>query len=560
LASVDDDDTPSHPAHFRPSQARGPQAMSNHSWTYIAGGLSAAALILAGALASAAATSSASTSSAAPAPSGTRTPSAAPKAQLAPVSQGEYVARAADCISCHSPSPDKPFAGGYPVKSPFGIIYGPNITSDPDTGIGTWTQADFERALRQGVRKDGAYLYPAMPYDAYTKMSEADMTALWQYIHALKPVRNQVPKNTLPFPFSVRSGLAVWQSVYFKPGPFVAVPTKSEAWNRGAYLVEALGHCADCHTPRNIAMGPKTNRELAGANIQGWYAPDISGDDLSNLARWNTEQLATFFRTGKAPDNAKALGPMQEVIDDSLRYLSAGDLRAMALYLKDQPANRGPEAPAKDYLPRLAQGKLVYENNCSSCHQSDGQGIKGTVPALAGNGAVTAAQPYDVIMAVLEGFPAQGSWGAMGSFADKLSDDQISDVTNYVRTAWDNHAQPNAAPWSVGNWRKNATAAPGTANAMLCPDLAQDVLAPALKDDPASLKQAAREPARMSGLVASYRSARPKSSKAEVIEGLSTAYCRVLASESVSQARMSLQIADFAQSAASQLTANAKRP
>ena len=466
---------------------------------------------------------------------------------------GEYVARAADCMSCHTGSPDKPFAGGRAVKSPLGIIYSSNITSDAATGIGDWTQADFERALRQGIRKDGAYLYPAMPYVSYTKMSEADMSALWSYIHGLQPVHNQVPKNTLPFPFSVRTGLAVWQDLYFKPGPFVPVPGKGDAWNRGAYLVEALGHCAECHTPRNAALALETQHHLAGGEIQGWYAPSISGGDYSIVARWNTDQLAAYLKTGNAPDNANTVGPMQEVIHDSLGYLSAGDLRAIALYLKDQPANASPQTPTKTYLPRLEQGKLVYEDNCSSCHQSNGQGIKGTVPSLVKNGAVTSLEPYNVVMAVLEGFPANGTWGAMASFANTLSDDQISDVTNYVRTAWNNDAPPNATPWSVGNWRKNATAAPGTAKAMLCPDLPQDVLAPALKNDAASLEQAAREPAHMASLVAAYKSARPKSSKAEVLEGLSTAYCRVLASEPVSSARMNAQLANFAQSVAVRL-------
>jgi mono/diheme cytochrome c family protein len=474
-------------------------------------------------------------------------------------STGEYVARAADCMSCHTGSPDKPFAGGYPVKSPLGIIYGANITPDADTGIGNWTQADFERALRQGVRKGGAYLYPAMPYMNYTKMSAADMDALWKYFRGLQPIRNQVPKNTLPFPFSVRAGLAVWQGLYFKPGPFVPVAAKGDDWNRGAYLVEALGHCDQCHTPRNFALAPKTKDRLAGGEIQGWYAPNISGGDYSSVARWDANQLVTYLRTGNAPDNAKVIGPMGEVIHDSLQYLSAGDLRAISVYLKAQPTSESPQKPTKAYMPRLEQGKLVYEDNCSSCHQSNGQGIKGTVPALAGDGAVTALQPYNVIMAVLEGFPANGTWGAMASFADKLSDDQISDVTNYVRTAWNNDASPNATPSSVGDWRTNAVPAPVNAKAMLCPDLPKDVLEPALKDDAASLEQAARQPSRMSALVASYKSARPKSSKAEVIEGLSTAYCRVLASQPISEARMNAQLADFAQSAATRLVGNAGR-
>jgi mono/diheme cytochrome c family protein len=381
------------------------------------------------------------------------------------------------------------------------------------------------------------------------------MDALWTYIHGLKPIHNEIPKNTLPFPFTVRTGLAVWQGLYFKQGPFVPVAAKGEVWNRGAYLVEALGHCDQCHTPRNFALATKTKDNLEGGEIQGWYAPNIVGD-YSGVARWDTNQLATYLKTGNGPHNAKVIGPMEEVVHDSLKYLSMGDLRAIAIYLKDQPGSQNPQTPTKAYLPRLEQGKLVYENNCSSCHQSNGQGIKGTVPALAGNGAVTALEPYDVMMAVLEGFPANGTWGAMASFADKLSDDQISDVTNYVRTAWNNNASPNATPMSVGNWRKNATATQANDKAMMCPDLSKDVLGPALKDDAASLEQAAREPSHMSDLVASYKTARPKSSKAEVIEGLSTAYCRVLAAQPISEARMNAQLAQFAQNAAIGLETN----
>jgi cytochrome c553 len=202
---------------------------------------------------------------------------------------------------------------------------------------------------------------------------------------------------------------------------------------------------------------------------------------------------------------------------------------------------------SKAYLPRLPEGKLVYENNCTSCHQSNGKGINSTVPALAHNDSVTAAEPYNVVMAVLEGFKPQGTWGAMGSFADTLNDDQIADVANYVRTAWGNNAPANATPWSVGNWRKDAsTQATGPA-AMLCPDLAQDIVAPALTNPPEALRTAAGNGDKMSNLVGNYRSSRPSASEAEVIEALSTAYCRVVTTENISQARMAADIADFAQ-------------
>ena len=464
-----------------------------------------------------------------------------------PAKKGEYLARAADCMSCHTGTADKPFAGGLGLKSAYGIIYGTNITPDKETGIGTWTKADFERALRQGIRKDGAYLYPAMPYTSYTKISDADMDALWAYISSLPAIKNTIPKNTLPFPLSVRSGMAVWQSLYLKEGRFVPAASKTATWNRGAYLVEALGHCSDCHTPRNVAQGPEAAHVLTGAKIEGWYAPDISNDPNSKLAYWNVKDLAKFLKTGSAPDNTKTFGPMQEVVHDSLQYMTDADLQAMATYLKDQSTGATPLTASKVYLPRLQQGKAVYENNCASCHQSNGRGINSTVPSLAKNDAVTAAEPYNVVMAMLEGFKPQGTWGAMGSFANTLSDDQISDVANYVRTAWGNDAPPNATPWSVGNWRKDASAQTTGPAAMLCPDLAQEIIAPALKNSAEALRRAARDNGGMSSLVSSYRTARPSASKAEVIEALSTAYCRTVTTDNISQARMGAEIADFAQ-------------
>lgn len=463
------------------------------------------------------------------------------------VQRGEYLARAADCMSCHTDSADKPYAGGLGLKSVYGMIYGTNITSDKETGIGNWTKADFVRALREGVRKDGAYLYPAMPYTSYTKISDADMDALWAYISQLPPIRNTIPKNTLPFPLSIRSGMAVWQGLYLKAERFTVNSSKDATWNRGAYLVEALGHCSDCHTPRNVAQGSESVHELTGAVIEGWYAPDISNDRNSKLAYWNVKDLARFLKTGTAPDNAKAFGPMQEVVHDSLRYLHDSDLQAMAVYLKDQSTGATPLKTTKASLPRIEAGRLVYEDNCASCHQSNGKGTASTVPALAGNDSVTATEPYNVIMAILEGFKPQGTWGAMASFANTLNDDQISDVTNYLRTAWGNNAPANATPWSVGNWRKNAAIETSGPAAMLCPNLAADVVSPALKNSPSVLRQAATDASKMAALVSSYRSARPAASKGEAIEALSTAYCRVVTTENISQARMAADIAAFAQ-------------
>jgi mono/diheme cytochrome c family protein len=465
------------------------------------------------------------------------------------VARGKYISLAADCGSCHTASGGQPFAGGVPLKSAFGTLYGPNITSDRETGIGTWSKADFEKALRLGIAKDGSYLYPAMPYDAYTKMTADDLDALWAYLQTVPAVKNIPPKNTLPFPLTIRQGLAVWQSIYFKPGPFVPAAAKDAQWNRGAYLIEALAHCSECHTPRNAAQGLENEHLLAGAQISGWYAPDISNGERSAIKQWNTAQVAKFLKTGSLAGNVKAVGPMQEAVHDSLRFLADPDLEAMALYLKDQPHTAQPENASKARLPadRLIAGKQVYEDACGSCHQSNGKGLTGSVPALAGNDAVTASEPYNVIMALLEGFPAQGTWGPMGSFANSLTDDEIADVTNYVRTAWGNGAVPNATPWSVSTWRKNAAAPHDVAHALLCPSLATDVVQPALNEGTAALKQAASDRGKMSKLVGDYRAARPKTSPAQVVEALSTAYCRAVASDPISEARMSAQISDFAQ-------------
>jgi mono/diheme cytochrome c family protein len=310
-----------------------------------------------------------------------------------------------------------------------------------------------------------------------------------------------------------------------------------------------MGHCNQCHTPRNLAQALEPQHALGGATIEGWYAPDISNDPGSQINHWSTDQLARFLKVGTTPDNAKVVGPMQEAVHTSLSKMTTADLRDIAVYLKDQPPIEKPEIPTKAYWAanRQADGKLVYENNCSGCHQGNGQGIQGTVPALANDGAVTAAEPYNVIMALLEGFAPHGSWGAMASFANTLNDDQIADVTNYVRTAWGNTAPANATPWGVSSWRKTADVAKNESHALLCPNLTSDVVQPALNAGPNALKMAASDGTEMSKLIGDYRTARPKTSTAELIEALSTAYCRVLAADRVSSATMSVELADFTQ-------------
>jgi mono/diheme cytochrome c family protein len=472
------------------------------------------------------------------------------------VARGQYLARAADCVSCHTAANGKPYAGGDELKTPFGSIYGPNITPDPKTGIGTWTKTDFERALRLGVGKDGKDLYPAMPYQNYTLLTDADIDALWAFERSLPPVVHEVHANTFRFPFNIRTGLVAWQSLYFKPGRFQAVADKDAEWNRGNYLVNALGHCNQCHTPRNIAQASETKYQLTGGQIEGWYAPDISSDPLSELKHYSVDSLAKFLKTGQTAHNTKTFGPMQEVVHGSLSYLTDADLHAMALYLKDQSDHVHSQTVAQASISpaQLEAGKALYEDNCSSCHQSNGKGMPGQVPALAGNTAVTAPEPYNVIMAMLQGFAPQGSWGAMGSFAH-LSDEQIADIADYVRVAWGNNADPNATLWAVGNWRANAELpAGGQQPALICASLSPQVLDPALKQGPEALREAALSRAKLREVVSNYRSAVPNSNVAQTIEALSVAYCRAIVSDKVSSAQSGAKVANFSQQVAIALT------
>jgi mono/diheme cytochrome c family protein len=370
-----------------------------------------------------------------------------------------------------------------------------------------------------------------MPYDSYTKLSDADISALWAFIRALPPVRRAARPNTLHFPMNLRPGVAVWQAAYFQPGRLAPVAGKSAEWNRGAYLVEALGHCGDCHTPRNFAMAADQRQRLAGARVESWYAPDIGSDALARLTGRSVDELVAYLKTGHGPGNVTAAGPMREVIDQSLSHLTEPDLRAMAVYLADQPDNatQRRDAAQPPDAPQLAAGKAVYDEQCASCHQATGTGASRVVPALAGDPGVTAREPVNVVTAVLEGFDPQGSWGAMPSFAGVLDDDRIAAVTNYVRNSWGNRGERAATAWSVAALRAVAQTPPGgTRAALQCPLLAFDVMQPAMRAGTLALQASARNPALLARLVHDYQAARPRASGAQVIEALSAAYCRVL--------------------------------
>jgi mono/diheme cytochrome c family protein len=369
------------------------------------------------------------------------------------VERGEYLARAGDCVSCHTAPGGAPFAGGLRLDTPFGYMLSPNITPDNETGIGRWTGADFYRALHHGVNKRGQDMYPTMPYDFYTKVTRADVDAIYAYLRTVKPVRNAVTVNHLDFPFNVRMTMGVWRELYFNEGTYRPDPSKSASWNRGAYLVEGLGHCSDCHSPRNLLGGIEKSKQFQGALIDGWFALDLTSDIATGLGAWSVEDLATYFKTGVGKDKTTTLGPMAEVIRNSLSYLTDADRTAMAEYLKSLPPastlRTGRVAPDAT----RARGAQLYTDNCAGCHQAQGRGVPNVFPPLAGNPVVLAQDPNDILKVVDRGIAARGNYIAMPAFNIQLTPQQVAEIANYVRTSWGNKAAANATSAMVAKLR-----------------------------------------------------------------------------------------------------------
>jgi mono/diheme cytochrome c family protein len=368
------------------------------------------------------------------------------------VARGKYLTIAGDCLGCHSRAGQPAFAGGDYIVTPFGSIAPPNITPDAQYGIGTWSGDDFYRALHAGLRKDGSYIYPGMPYQWLTRVTKDDVAAIKAYLFSLPPAHIADRPNHLVFPFNVREGIGGWDALYFKEGTFKEDASKSPEWNRGAYLVEGLGHCGACHTPKNAAMAPIESERYAGGQINNWYAPNITSDTKQGIGGWTQADLVAYFKNGAAPEKGVTIGPMKEV-HVSLSKLTDSDLNDIALYVKSIPAKTSYTKATLQSQVAYNSGGSLYDTNCSSCHQPDGHGLSGAVPPLAGNGAVTAKGPQNVIRAVLGGLPAQDTYAAMPGFAGILNSQQIADVTNYVRQTWGNRAPANATAGMVNDLR-----------------------------------------------------------------------------------------------------------
>ena len=372
------------------------------------------------------------------------------RADDAQVDRGRYLARAGDCIGCHTAPDGQPFAGGYAVETGFGKIYTPNITPDRQTGIGKWSADDLWRAMHHGVDDEGRHLYPAFPYPWFTKATRGDVDALKAFLDTVPPVRQANKPPQLPWWMAWRFEVAGWNLLWFDEGGFKPDPARSEQWNRGAYLVEGLGHCGDCHTPKNELGGADADRRLAGGYTEGghhngWYAPALTNSRRAGLADWSADDIARYLKTGSNAHTAAA-GPMVEVIANSTSHLSDTDLQAMAVYLKSQPARAGGDATITPLArPTLERGQALFTDNCAACHMHDGTGIRDFFPALAGSSTIQAGAPATVLRIVLDGArvpaqPGQRAYVAMPGFADKLSDADIAAVVSYIRNAWGNRA------------------------------------------------------------------------------------------------------------------------
>jgi mono/diheme cytochrome c family protein len=379
---------------------------------------------------------------------------AAASAEPTQIQRGEYLARAGDCVSCHTAKQGEPFSGGDRLNTPFGYMLAPNITPDPDTGIGRWSADDFYRSMHDGVNRRGQDMYPTMPYDFYTKVTREDVDAIYAYLKTLKPVKNAVEVNHLRFPFDLRWSMAVWRELYFAVGIYKPDAAKSVAWNRGAYLVEGLGHCADCHSPRNLLGGIEKSKDFAGGAVDGWFALDLTSDIVTGLGDWTVDEIATYLKTGATKGRTTtAFGPMAEVVQNSTSYLTDADLKAMAQYLKSIPPESRLRTGLKMPDPTREKGATLYVENCGGCHQAKGRGWSGLFPSLAGNGAVDASDPADIIKMVLSG----SAKGGMPSFEAELNNQQIADIVNYVRTSWGNIAISDVTTSMVAKLRQTSS-------------------------------------------------------------------------------------------------------
>jgi mono/diheme cytochrome c family protein len=365
------------------------------------------------------------------------------------VERGRYLALAGNCAGCHTARGGAPYAGGLGIETPFGTVYASNLTPHENAGIGRWSAAHFWRALHNGRSMDGRLLYPAFPYPSFTHVTREDADAIYAYLRTVPPAPTPNAPHKLRFPYDTQAALAVWRALFFTPGTFVADPAKPAEWNRGAYLVDGLGHCIACHGTRNVLGATEEKLGLAGGPVENWYAPSLNSRREAGVADWDTQHVVALLKNGSSP-RGSVMGPMADVVYRSTQHLSETDLQAMAVFLKQLP-ERVPTAAATAPAGRdarvMARGAQIYDQRCAYCHGDAGQGAEGAYPPLAGNRVVRMDSTVNLVQIVRRGGFLPATAGnprpyGMPPFGHVLDDDGIAAVLTYIRGSWGNHAPP----------------------------------------------------------------------------------------------------------------------
>lgn len=458
------------------------------------------------------------------------TPVQAADAQL--LARGEYLARAGDCVSCHTAPDGKPYAGGRYMPTPFGQISTPNITPDKTTGIGDWSDDDFYRAMHDGIGRHNEYLYPVFPFPWFTKVTRDDVLAIKAYLFSLAPENAPRQPLKLAFPFSIRESLLAWRTGFFKAGTFAPDSQSTAQINRGAYLVEGLGHCGECHNRQKLFGASDWSGKLEGGQIEGWYAPNLTAGGSDSIANWSSDQLVTFLKSGAAPGKGVALGPMRETIDNSLRYLSDDDLAAMAAYIKSATANESAKSTSQAGQAPTRAGGEIYLSACAYCHAPDGRGVPGLIPALAGNPAVTAQGPENVIRVVVGGLEASHGLAPMPAAGVSMSDADVAAVVNYVRTSWGNKAEANAGAGTVSDLRSKTRTLLAGNLPNGCPSIPNPELAKSVDKVRGQLNglDLANMLPRIDGMLPQLKSSGVNDD--DIVNALTAAYCPVVMADS----------------------------
>jgi mono/diheme cytochrome c family protein len=490
-------------------------------------------------------------------------PAQAPSTDAALLAKGKYLTEMGDCVGCHTAEGGKAFAGGQYMAMPFGQISTPNITPDVDTGIGRYSDGDFLYLMRAGVTPVGQHIYPAMPYPWYATLPNDDLLAIKAYLFSLPPIHAPRLKYSVWFPFNLRPAIAGY-NLFFLGSPYQPDPHLTAEQNRGAYIVNGLEHCGECHNHRNFLGNSAVALSVLGGPITQWYAPSLRFDPMTGLGRFSDNDIVQFLKEGASPSMGTVAGPMAEVVDYSTKYLSDADLHAIVAYLhtlEPTPSYYGWKRNPNN-APLLA-GQQVYLSHCASCHQADGAGLPGKIPALDGNGMVTATGPQSVIRVVLGGLEARGSYALMPGVGATMTDEQVAEVTNYVRQAWSNAAPTSATVKLVQVIRADTHTFTNGQRPDGCPTLEQDQLKAVLADNSNGLEDLLKSTTmpnllnNVNAIVQKLHSVAPTVSQSDAVNGLTIAYCPIVyADNTIPPDQRGWQLTHFADRLYTQLSNN----